>query len=361
MNKQVWIIGAGPVGLLLAHLLHQQQITVEIFEKRSHLPNQSMAIGITPPSLAILQQLGLREQFETQGIHIRQANVYENQSLVGTLGFDQAGDHILSLPQTQTLEILRNSLRHLPNVTLHENAPFTLNTPLPSDTLVIGCDGSRSTVRERAGISTQTKSYRAQFVMADFEDIEQAGPNARLFFSHQGSVESFPLPSGCRRWVCQVLPGETPDIPHIIHRVNEASGVDLSGVAHGLHSHFIPTRSLANRFHKGPFILCGDAAHQLSPIGGQGMNTGFADAYQLSAALMSPSPTAINRWARHRKQAFNAAATRAALGMHLGTLTGERSSRMRAMIIRTLLHHSFTSKQLARSYAMLNLPHPIAI
>lgn len=318
-----------------------------------------MAIGITPPSLNILATLGLRDAFESQGILIRRARVFENQTPLGSLGFEQAGDHILSLPQRQTLRLLRTSLTKLPDVIFHENEPFRLNSTVPDTMRVIGCDGYRSTVRQRAGISLKEKTYAQKFFMADFEDIENAGPDARLFFSPRGSVESFPLPGHLRRWVVQVLPGQSSEVSHLIERVRDASGVNLAGVPHGTPGCFIPRRGLASHFHRGPFILCGDAAHQLSPIGGQGMNTGFADAYQLAEALADPHPRALDIWTKHRKQAFNQAATRAALGMKLGTLTGNPASRFRTQILRVLLHEPHCAKTLSRSYAMLNLPHPV--
>lgn len=362
MTREVYIIGAGPVGLLLAHLLHQQDFHIQIFEKRSTFPPLSMAIGITPPSLDILASLGLREAFEQAGIAIGGAQVFENHQPLGRLGFEHAGDHILSLPQCQTLNILREHLTRLPRVQLHEDCPFTEHTPLPDHTPIIGCDGHRSSVRQRAGIPLHSKDYSQQFLMADFQDIENAGPDARLFFSPRGSVESFPLPGSLRRWVVQIIPGQKPDIPYLIQRVQDAAGVELKNVEHGTPTSFTPRRALAAQFHKGPFILCGDAAHQLSPIGGQGMNTGFADAFQLAAALCASEVSpALKTWSHQRRRAFNRAATRAALGMRLGTLTGDRASRIRAVLLRNLLRHSLSAQTLSRTFAMLNLPHPVQI
>ncbi|MDF3128589.1 NAD(P)/FAD-dependent oxidoreductase [Kiritimatiellaeota bacterium B1221] len=357
MKREVWIIGAGPVGLLLAHLLHQKGFRIHLFEKRAEIPDLSMAIGITPPSLNILATLGLREAFESQGILIRRARVFENRNPVGSLGFEQAGDHILSLPQRQSLRLFRESLAKLPDVLFHENETFTLNTVVPENVRVIGCDGHRSTVRQRAGIKMKAKNYKQKFLMADFEDLENAGSDARLFFSPRGSVESFPLPGHLRRWVVQVLPGQPSEVSHIIERVRDAAGVNLAGVPHGTPSSFIPRRAIASHFHRGAFVLCGDAAHQLSPIGGQGMNTGFADAYQLAEALTKSQP--LKLWTKHRTRAFNQAATRAALGMKLGTLTGIPASKFRARILHFLLNNPRSSQTLSRSYAMLNLSYPV--
>ncbi|MGA0369758.1 MAG: FAD-dependent oxidoreductase, partial [Kiritimatiellia bacterium] len=111
-------------------------------------------------------------------------------------------------------------------------------------------------------------------------------------------------------------------------------------------------------FRRGNVFLCGDSGHVMSPIGGQGMNTGFGDAMMLSEILQHPDPAAQAAYTRERRRAFRIAARRAALGMWLGTRKGPAASLLRAWGLKTGLRAPWTQQTLVRSFSMRNLPHP---
>src|SRR6187549_2292977 len=97
----VLIVGAGPVGLLLANLLGQQGVRVGILEKRSEPIAHSAAIGITPPSLHILSKLGLEHAFLQQGVKVRDCILHGESGRLGCVSFRDIPDKfawILSLP-----------------------------------------------------------------------------------------------------------------------------------------------------------------------------------------------------------------------------------------------------------------------
>lgn len=354
----IQIIGAGPVGLLLACLLGRRGLEVEVYEKRVELPRCSMAIGITPPSLDILNQIDLKAAFLRAGVLIRRARVFENQRPCGNLDFRHSEEEILSFPQFGTLTLLRQRLAEFPNIHLHEAVEVTpdLLGSLPG--WIIACDGANSPTREHLHIPVRRKSYGLHFVMADFPDPEDLGPDARLYFSPRGAVESFPLPDQRRRWIAQCVKSDTPDLDTLFQRVRDAAGIDLRQREHGPVSPFAPYRALVESYVSGQVILCGDAAHVMSPIGGQGMNTGFADALHLARILPDPSPEALQTYTRQRRQAFRVAARRAAMGMYLGTRTGTVASAGRASLLRFALREPRLHRALARSFAMRNLPQP---
>jgi 2-polyprenyl-6-methoxyphenol hydroxylase-like FAD-dependent oxidoreductase len=362
-TQPIHIVGAGPVGALLGCLLGQAGQAVTVWEKRTQLPDCSMAIGITPPSLDILDTLQLGDSFRQQGVLIRNAQVYENRTLSGSLSFASPRQSILSLPQADTLRILRKRLQELPSVDFRFGEAFPSDIPVdPTGShaeapWVIACDGHRSRIRQQAGIPLRTRAYGLQFIMADFPDEENLGPDARLYFSPRGAVESFPLPAGKRRWISQCPDGESGSLELLVRRVQDAAGIDLQQRTHSTLWPFSPTWGMAATFTKGRVLLCGDAAHQMSPIGGQGMNTGFADAELLANTLLNdPSPAAWAAYTRTRQRAFRAAARRAALGMALGSRTGERWSQFRHHLISWTLHHRIPHNTLSRTFSMRNLP-----
>lgn len=346
-----------------------------------------MAIGITPPSLNILKALSLDHEFVKRGIPVTTASVFENGKRLGDVDFSKLpSEHrcILSLPQATTLSILRKQLNIFPSVRLLEGMQFIeqekgtnrirvrlqdVNTSAYADysaAYLVGCDGYRSTVRSHVQIPFPGHFYRTQFFMADFRDHTAWGSEARLFFGVHGSVESFPLSAGMRRWIIQVPLQMQPDESNIgaavVEQVKRRIGIGLSVHDAVFESFFRPQRHVAETYAQGRVLLCGDAAHVMSPIGGQGMNTGFADAAHLARAIAGAleTPEAANElfgaYTRTRQRAFNVAASRAARGMWLGTRRGRIFSMLRQGLIGHVLFRPTIRERLARYFAMLTIP-----
>jgi len=384
-DADVIIVGAGPVGLLLANLLGARGVRTAVCDRRTKPLTNSMAIGVTPPSLEILSALGLDSVFRDAGVPVRRAEVYEAQACVGRLDFaDIASEYqfFLSIPQARTVEILRANLRQFANVTLREGAEFIALQQdgqrvqasfrdgasggrfTLSSHLVVAADGHRSAVRVAAGLMVREKAYPQRFIMADFIDRSGLGSEARLFFSSEASVESFPLPGGWRRWIVLVdNAGDEEPTAYLVRCVRRFAGFDLSREPARFGSAFGAKRMVANRFHAGRVLLAGDAAHVMSSIGGQGMNTGFADAEILAEILPRVLEDAgemkryFAAYDRVRRRAFEVAASRAERGMWLGTLQGRLASWCRKQFIRRVLFSPIIAPRLAPHFAMLTIPY----
>jgi 2-polyprenyl-6-methoxyphenol hydroxylase-like FAD-dependent oxidoreductase len=229
---------------------------------------------------------------------------------------------------------------------------------------LIGADGHKSAVRSAAGMRVREKVYPQRFIMADFNDDTTLGSEGRLFFTSERSVESFPLPEGFRRWIVQTDEARTEEPgAYLIEKVRELTGYDLSDRPARFVSTFGAKRMVVDKYYSGRVILAGDAAHVMSSIGGQGMNTGFADAEMLAEVLASAleNPGRMSRcfanYDRIRRRSYEVAAARAERGMWLGTLRGRVASWCRKRFIRDVLFSRFMASRLAPHFSMLTIPY----
>ncbi len=366
----VILVGGGPVGLLLACLLKRRGLRIRVFEKRKQPITHSAAIGITPPSLHILSRLGLAAKFIEAGVKVRDCFVHGQRGQLGSVSFREIPDEhqfILSLPQATTIAILEE---HLGSAWIEtgcevtglrqsdDHCIVTTDAGELSARFVVGCDGNRGRIRELIGVRAPARSYDCHFVMGDFIDRTGFGTEAHLFFTAMGSVESFPLPGGQRRWIVQTDTRlERRPRGLVSELTRQRTGIEVPVTDQINESVFTPRRFQSDSYHRGRVILCGDAAHGMSPIGGQGMNTGFADAEFLAEVLCHRNPLALlPAYSRVRRKAAGTAIFRAEWGMWLGTWRGRARSELREVILRFLLGQGPIVRRMGPFYAMLTIP-----
>lgn len=342
-RHDIAIVGGGPVGLLLACLLRQRGLHVCVLERRSEPTNHSRSVGIHPPGLACLAEAGAADPLLASGIRVRRGYAFGDARLLGKVSFGRLPSpypFVLCVPQSQTERALEQRLDALAPGALrrgHEvlaclgdahGARLEVRSATRSYTLqarfVVGCDGKHSRVRQAAHIPYPGSSYDEHFVMADLADDTPFGSDAAVFLTHDGVVESFPLPFGMRRWVVGLGRARPADASLVEQLVGERTGQLARASTATMVSSFTPEHYLAERFVQGAIVLAGDAAHVVSPIGGQGMSLGWLDAKLLADVLVTAigdetrAAPLLADYERTRRRAAKAAMRRAELFMTLG-------------------------------------------
>lgn len=372
-------MGAGPTGLFLALALVRQGIDVLVLEQKSSRDLHSKSIGIHPPSLELLHRIGVGEQFMNRGVKIKQgiAFVYGRQR--GGIDFSEALHalpYVIAIPQFLTEQILEDALvaEHpgiirmgIGNVSFTEKKKKVEVSWTEDGTrrevearYLIGCDGKNSQIRAQAGIPFKGGSYKDTYVMSDFPDQTEWRDTAVLFFHREGLVESFPLPGKMRRWVVKTPAlNHIADAEYVARQVFMRTGQFCDPEQSPMTSPFGVQHYIAARFYSGRVILAGDAAHIVSPIGGQGMNLGWMDAWHLANLFGSERLSAfgsmeagLERYNKLRRNRSLVAMHSAYFNMSMGRATA--IPLLRDWTIRLLLQSPFR-QELIRRFTMQGL------
>jgi len=339
----VVVVGGGPVGLCLAAALLQDGHSVRVLEQRMSPSEHSRAVGIHPPALHVLGGIGVRDALVAEGVQVRAGQARSGGAVVGTVSFAQstpANPYVLTLPQARTETLLAARVAALDASALVRGATVEgMDDDGDSVTvrarrvgqvetyrarLVVAADGAKSTVRSLLGIPVSGKDYPDRYLMGDFMDDGADGSLAVLYLESGGIVESFPLPGGQRRWVAHtdsLLTGATP--AQLATLIRRRTGISLDPGTATMLSAFGVRSRMAESMVSGRTAVIGDAAHEISPIGGLGMNLGWLDAAALApvmgAALAGrQSGALLARFQRERCRAAGRAMRQSQLNMALG-------------------------------------------
>lgn len=329
------VVGAGPVGLYIGCLLAAAGRDVAVLDEGKRSAG-TRSIGIHPPALEALDQTGAAEEMVAAGRRIERARLLLEAQHIGDLSLESCPApyrFVLTLPQGQTERILCQRLERLRPGALRRGVRVVGVRRAAKDMelaiddgeafrcrFVIGCDGRLSRVRESLRVPVEGGALNHHYLMADLPEDGSLGEDAAISLGRDGVVESFPLPGGRRRWVARFakrpegLSGK--DLADVV-RKRTGIAVD-AGEASA--SAFTAEKRIAPRLTGDGWALAGDAAHVISPIGGQGMNLGLLGARDLVIALLGQDrERALYEYDRRQRVRARAAARRADVNMLLGS------------------------------------------
>lgn len=307
----ILIVGAGPTGLMAACQLVRHGVPFRIIDKNTGATTQSRALVLHARTLEIFEQMGIAEKALKLGEPCRGVSWVFNGKEAASLVIEGEDltrfPYIFCLEQSKTEELLIEYLTEkghsiergteLVNCAYDETGvTATLKTNNTEETLsidyIIGADGAHSLVRETMGLHLEGETYPQTLFVIDCQVEAEIRPNEiYLMATKKGLIGLFPMVQshdvvGGRRYrVLGVLPCENKDHPVTFEETqNEFSErIEMPGriydeawisTYHTHHRH-------AKAFRKDRCFIVGDAAHIHSPVGGQGMNTGLQDAYNL--------------------------------------------------------------------------------
>jgi 2-polyprenyl-6-methoxyphenol hydroxylase-like FAD-dependent oxidoreductase len=311
-HVQIIIVGAGPTGLMLANQLSRWGADFLVLDKKSGPTLESRALIVQARSMEIYEEMGLSEEIEKEGKPAGGISFYKKGRRLLSLSLRNMGEKLSPFPyvmiyeQSNNEKILNAHLeslgeRVLWNTTItdieeKEGRYFIGTGPDGADgytcSYLIACDGSKSMVRDFAGVAFSGGAYENVFYVADthIRGADLAEDKMSLFFTRESISMLFPMQGKERFRLLGILPKEyyhRNDIrfDDIVTHVRENLQLPVEFYETQWYSTYKLYYKKVDHFRKNNVFFAGDAAHVHSPAGGQGMNTGLQDAYNLGWKL----------------------------------------------------------------------------
>ncbi|MFJ3307443.1 rifampin monooxygenase [Streptomyces sp. NPDC086549] len=309
----VIVAGGGPTGLMLAGELRLHGVHVLVLEKEAEPTRHAGALGLHARSVEVMDQRGLLERFLAHGRKYPAGGFFAGINKPRPDRLDTAHPYVLGIPQTTTEHLLTEHatevgveiLRGCELVGLSQDEDGVTVRQADGTRLrsryVAGCDGGRSMVRKLLGVGFPGEPTRVEWLLGEVEVAvppeELAAVVAEARKTHQGFGD-VPLGDGVYRLVAcaegvaedRMVP---PALDELKQQVRAIAGTDFGAHSPRRLSRFGDATRRAELYRVGRVLLAGDAAHIHPPTGGQGLNLGIQDAFNLGWKLAAE----VNGWA----------------------------------------------------------------
>ena len=319
----VVIVGAGPVGLTLAIDLAQRGVQVVLLDDSDRIGDGSRAICFSKRSLEVWDRLGAAAPMIAKGVLWNVGKIFRGDALL--YQFDLLPEHghkmpaFINLQQYYAEAYLVDRALQLPQIDLrwrnrvtavsqhNDHAALTIATPdgdyvLRAD-YVVACDGAKSPLRGMVGADFRGEVFEDQFLIADVR-MTAAFPSERWFWFdppfHNGqSALLHRQPDDVWRIDLQLGPDADPvaerqpeNVKPRIARMLGHDGFSFEWIS----VYKFQCRRMQSFLHQR-VIFAGDAAHQVSPFGARGANSGIEDAenlgWKLALVLCGGAPASL--------------------------------------------------------------------
>ncbi len=304
----VIVAGGGATGLMLACELRLHGVDVLVLERDAEPTKEVRALGLHARSVEVMDQRGLLDRFLAHGPPYPVGNHFAGIAKPNPVRLDTEHAYVLSVPQPTVVRLLTEWAAEL-EVPIRRGSEVASFSQTASEVAVeladgtslsarylVGCDGGRSTVRKLLGVNFPGEPPRTQTLLGEMQATAPLEEIAAVVTEIRKTELFFgvgPSPSGEAGIFRVVVPAAevaedrtaAPTLDELKQQLRAYSGTDF-----GVHSpiwlsRFGDATRLAEAYRVDRVLLAGDAAHVHPPLGGQGLNLGIQDAFNLGWKL----------------------------------------------------------------------------
>ncbi|WP_329542355.1 rifampin monooxygenase [Streptomyces sp. NBC_01358] len=305
----VIVVGGGPTGLMLAAELRLHDVRVVVLEKLTGPTGESRGQGLHARSVEVMDQRGLLERFLAVSGKFQVGGLFGGIATAWPDGLDTAHPYGLATPQPVTERLLEEWAAELGTEIRRGCEVVALSSSEEGDEAgvtvqladgtrlrsryLVGCDGGRSTVRKLAGIAFPGEAATVETLLGEMEVTEDPEKIAAVVADVRRTQLRFGV-GPANDGVCRVVvPADgisedrtaPPTLEDFRQRLRAVAGTDFGVHSPRWMSRFGDATRQAERYRAGRVLLAGDAAHIHPPTGGQGLNLGVQDAFNLGWKL----------------------------------------------------------------------------